>query len=149
MAAGGERKAGRGGEAPVDGGGARRGGGHGGRGRAKKAVADWDEASALDSVYPDGRAQRGAYWSDRSDLDKALADYEAALLYGSRDARRWTDRATVLLIQHCFGPAVGDLWRAVKLQPFNLGGWRRLTETLALWFTSLFFGAETSPRTSG
>lgn len=127
---------------------AMRGGVHRRLGMPKEALADFDAAIALDSLDPDARAQRGAYWRDRSDLDKALADYDAALLYGSRDARRWTDRATVLLILRRFGPAVGDLWRAVKLQPLNLGAWRRLTETLALWFTSLFFGAETAPQTN-
>ncbi len=125
---------------------AMRGGAHRRLGMPKEALADFDAAIALDSLDPDARAQRGAYWRDRSDLDKALADYDAALVYGSRDARRWADRATVLLILRRFGPAVGDLWRAVKLQPLNLGAWRRLTETLALWFTSLFFGSETAPQ---
>jgi tetratricopeptide (TPR) repeat protein len=125
---------------------AMRGGVHRRLGMPKEALADFDAAIALDSLDPDARAQRGAYWRDRSDLDKALADYDAALIYGSRDARRWTDRATVLLILRRYGPALSNLWRAVKLQPLNLGAWRRLTETLALWFTSLFFGAETAPQ---
>jgi tetratricopeptide (TPR) repeat protein len=94
------------------------------RGDMDGAIADYDEAIALDSSRAPAYIARGTAWDGKKDYDKAIADYDEAIrldpTYPAVDdklARAHEGRGRVWVEKNDYDQAIADFGEAIRLDP--------------------------------
>ena len=86
-------------------------------GRYPEAIADFDQASELDSDNPQYYGQRGDVHIRTGELDTAIEDFTTALNHSSRFAWGYQGRGRAYLAKGNGEQAVADFNQALKLKP--------------------------------
>ncbi|HEX4144572.1 MAG TPA: tetratricopeptide repeat protein [Pirellulales bacterium] len=94
------------------------------RGDLDAAIADYDEAIALDSSRAPPYVARGSAWESKKDYDKAITDYGQALrldpAYPRVDEKlAWAhaERGRVCADKNNYDQAIADFSEAIRLEP--------------------------------
>jgi lipoprotein NlpI len=93
------------------------------KGDARYAIADLDQAIALDPGNSNAHVMRGVAWRSRGDDDKALADFDEAIRL-SPDAAAYGARGDIWRQRREFARACSDYSQAIALDPDNPFGYR-------------------------
>ncbi len=97
-------------------------------GEYDKAIADFNQALAIDPKIASAYTARGNAWFDKGKLDKALADFNQALAIDPKDTLAYCNRGMLWESKGEFDKAIADYTKAQKLAPalsgtsFNLAG---------------------------
>jgi tetratricopeptide (TPR) repeat protein len=76
----------------------------------EQALADYDQAIALDPQYAAAYNNRGIAYANLGDLEQAIADYDQALALDPQDALAYNNRGNAYR-------TLGDLEQAIALDP--------------------------------
>ena len=82
-----------------------------------KALADYNQALAINPRYAPAYCFRGAAWNNQEQYDKALADYNQAIAIDSQYATAFHKRGVVWEKMGEFEKAITDYQQAIKLDP--------------------------------
>jgi tetratricopeptide (TPR) repeat protein len=86
-------------------------------GRVKRALADLNEALALDSRYPPAYYYRGLAHQSNKEHGKALEDFSRAIDLGLKTAVCYRQRAFIWSAKNEYDKALADLAEAIRLEP--------------------------------
>ncbi len=86
----------------------------------QRAIADFTEVLRRDPENARAYADRGDAWHGKGDTYKAMADYNASL-HLAIDATVYARRACEWLSRGVYSTAIGDLTKAIELDPGNAG----------------------------
>ena len=92
-----------------------RGNAHFAKGDADRAIANYDQALALNPKYEDALVNRGVAHEKKGALDRAIADYDEAIKLEPKDAVAYNNRGNALLKKGDYDRAIADYDRAIKL----------------------------------
>ena len=97
----------------------------------QSAHADWERAIRLDPLRPDNLYFRAYVFKEEERYDEAMADLEAALVYGENDHRIHGLRGSILLyITKDYVRGAAALKRATELNPDSATHWYFYAEAL-------------------
>jgi tetratricopeptide (TPR) repeat protein len=86
-------------------------------GRFEAALADYNQAIALDPADARTHYNRGVTFAKLERYDDAVADYNQAIALNPADARTYVNRATTYLTLGQFADALDDVTQAIVLAP--------------------------------
>ncbi len=89
------------------------------KGDYDKAIADYDQAIALDPRVAEFFDFRGFAWSCKKNRDKAIADYDEAIRLDTNDAYAFRARGVAWFYKRDYDKAIADLSEALRLRPIN------------------------------
>ena len=95
----------------------RRGFLHETRNEIDSAIADYNEAIALEPKHAVGYNDRGNAWCAKHDFDKAIADFDKAIALQPKDPLAYNNRGDVWLDKKDYDKAIADFDKAIKLDP--------------------------------
>ncbi len=88
-----------------------------------KAIADCDQALAIDPKYADAYYNRGSAWHGKGDYDKAIDSYSQALAINSRYAYAYFGRGNAWFGKGNHDKAIADYNRALALNRKDASGY--------------------------
>ena len=88
-----------------------------------KAIADCDEALAINPRYADAYYSRGSAWHGKGDYDKAIDSYSQVLAINSRYAYAYLDRVNAWFGKGNHDKAIADYNRALALNRNDARGY--------------------------
>ena len=80
-----------------------------------RAIADYDQAIALDPEDAKAYFHRGLAYARKGDLDRAIADYDQAIVLDPQYADAYFNRGVDYADKGDFDRAIADLERALEL----------------------------------
>ena len=86
-----------------------RGNAHFAKGEADRAIANYDQALAINPKYEDALVNRGVAHEKKGDLDRAIADYDEALRLEPKDAVAYNNRGNALFKKRDYDRALARL----------------------------------------
>ncbi len=86
-------------------------------GEYRKAIADFDQAIAMDPKSAALRVNRGNAYRDSGELDKALRDYNAALERDPRNVIALNNRGLIFSAKGDYDQAMLDFSAAIRIRP--------------------------------
>ncbi|MGO8690239.1 MAG: tetratricopeptide repeat protein [Thermoguttaceae bacterium] len=87
------------------------------KGERDKAIADYDQALALDPNLAAAYNNRGLAWNKEGEYDKAMADFNQALALNPTDALAYNNRGNLWRTRGECGKAMADFGKAVTHDP--------------------------------
>ena len=94
-----------------------RGNAYGAKGDFGRAIADFNEAIALDPDLPTVYYNRATAYDDEGDLDRAIADFDEAIRLDPKFALAYNNRGSAFNAEGDFGRAIADYSAAIRLDP--------------------------------
>jgi tetratricopeptide (TPR) repeat protein len=88
-----------------------------------KAIADYDQAIALNPDYTEAYTSRAAAYIDKKDPDKAIADYNQVIKREPNNSSAYFSRGLVYLNNKEYDKAITDYDQVIKLSPKNSGAY--------------------------
>ncbi len=97
---------------------------------------------AASSYFAD---RAGAYWQEKGDFARAIADYDEAIRLDPNDASAHRNRGAAWSEKHDFAQAIFDFTDAIRLDPEDNRGYRYRAQA---WTQTKDFAKATSPTTT-
>jgi len=82
-----------------------------------QAIADYDQAIALDPDFAEAYSNRGSAYADKGDLDHAIADYDQAIALKPDFAKAYYNRGVTYDEKGDLDHAIADYDQAIALKP--------------------------------
>ncbi len=102
------------------------------KGRNDLAIADEDQATALDPSFAGAYAVRGQAYSRNGRAEAAIADYSKAIALNPGDAATYYNRGIEYLRADRFDEAIADNDKALELRPANASAYNNRAWALHL-----------------
>ncbi len=105
-----------------------RGTAYGSKGEYDRAIADYDQAIALNPKLVEPYNNRGNAYNAKGEYDRAIADFDQAIALNSRFALAYRNRCSAYSGKGEFDRAIADCDRAIRLDPksdvaYNVQAW--------------------------
>jgi tetratricopeptide (TPR) repeat protein len=100
-----------------------RGNAHADQGDLPAAIADYDQAIALNPQYADAHNNRGNARANQGNLPAAIADYDQAIALNPQYAAAYYNRGLVRYTQGDLPAAIADYDQAIALNPQHTGAY--------------------------
>jgi tetratricopeptide (TPR) repeat protein len=87
------------------------------KGEYDKAIADYNQALAVNPNYAIAYNNRGNTWEKKGEYDKAIADYNQALVINPKDAIAYNNRGNTWEKKGEYDKAIADYNQALAVNP--------------------------------